>query len=407
MHILMIHQNYTALNEAGGTRHAEVARHLVEAGHEVTVLTSPASYLSGQEEQDTGQERVDGVTVIRVRTYAAVHRSFLHRTMGFVSFMLAVLMPGLRMRGFDVVLGTSPPLFQALSAWLIARLRRIPFVFEVRDLWPIFAVEMGVLRNPALIKLAELVERWLYRSADLLIINSPGFRDHVLARGAKSDRLRVIPNGTDVSMFVTDECATNWRKTWGIDSQFVVLYAGAHGPANDLNVVLEAAEQLRERDDIHFVLLGDGKDKTNLQAWAQDHALSNVTFAPPVPKSQMASVLAAADAGLAILQPLPMFTTTYPNKVFDYMAASRPTILAIDGVIREVIEAADGGIFVPPGDVTALAAAVRAYANDPQRAQNEGENARHYVQAHFDRKQQARQLELALRTLAEPSRSEQ
>lgn len=398
MHVLLIHQNYTALSEAGGTRHAELARRLVAGGHEVTVLTSPASYLSGQSESGVGIERVDGVRVIRVPVYAAVHRSFFHRALGFVSFMASVLPPGLRLPRFDVVFGTSPPLFQAVSAWAIARARGVPFVFEVRDLWPIFAVELGVLKNPALIKAAEFVERLLYTQADQLVINSPGFRDHVLARGADADRLHIIPNGTDVSMFAGADpgARAKWREQWGAQDQFVVLYAGAHGPANDLGVALQAAGQLKAREDIRFVFVGDGKDKARLQAWAQEHALPNVTFLPPVPKRQMRGLLAAADAGLAVLQPLPMFTTTYPNKVFDYMAAGKPTLLAIDGVIRAVIEAAEGGIFAPPGDAAALAAAVSAYAADPARARADGENARRYAAQHFDRDQQAQQLEQLL-----------
>ena len=402
MHILLIHQVFATGDEAGGTRHYELARHLIRAGHRFTAITSTISYLTGQRHSGEGwltQQQVDGITVYRSYTYPALHRSFVHRVVSFLSFMLSSLLAGIRVKGVDVVWGTSPPIFQGVTAWLVARLKRVPFVFEVRDLWPAFAVDMGVLRNPVLVWVAEWLERFLYRHADHIIVNSPAYVGHVQGKGAPAGRVTLVPNGVETVVFDPEAHGAEMRREFGLDGRFVILYAGAHGMANDLGVVLQAADCLRDQTDIAFVLVGDGKEKQILIRQAEEMALSNVYFIPAQPKARMPEFLAAADAGLAILKAIPMFTTTYPNKVFDYMAAGRPTVLAIDGVIREVVEAARGGVFVPPGDPDALAEAVCDLASDRDRCQRMGRSARAYVEAHFERIHQAEKLERVLISL--------
>jgi glycosyltransferase involved in cell wall biosynthesis len=402
MHILLIHQAFMTGEEAGGTRHYELARHLIRAGHHFTAIASTISYLTGGRRSGDGwftQRQVDGITVCRSYTYPALHRSFVHRLMSFLSFMGSSLLAGIRIRGIDIVWGTSPPIFQGITAWLLARLKRVPLVFEVRDLWPAFAVDMGVLRNPALIWAAEGLERFLYRHANHVVVNSPAYVNHVRGKGVPAERVTLVPNGVETAMFDPDADGTAVRRDLGLIGQFVVLYAGAHGPANDLGVVLEAADCLRRRTDVVFVLVGDGKQRPNLIRQAEELALPNVVFVAAQPKARIPEFLAAADAGLAILKDIPMFTTTYPNKVFDYMAAGRPTVLAIDGAIREVVEAAEGGIFVSPGDPAALAEAVRNLAANRDRCRRMGRSARAYVEAHFERIQQAEKLEEVLTSL--------
>jgi glycosyltransferase involved in cell wall biosynthesis len=261
-------------------------------------------------------------------------------------------------------------------------LKGAKFLFEVRDLWPQFAIAVGVLTNPVLIRMTEWLERFLYRHADRVMVNSPGYVEHVEARGGK--RVELVPNGSDPSMFDPDDKGMVFRRSHKLEDKFVALYAGAHGMSNDLGVVLEAAETL-EGTDIQIVLLGGGKEKANLQAQAAEMGLTDVTFASSVPKSEMPGALAAADACIAILKPLEEYKTTYPNKVFDYMAASRPVVLAIDGVIREVVEAAGCGIFAEPGNPSALAEAIRALAADKVKAREMGLKGRAYLEEHFSR----------------------
>jgi glycosyltransferase involved in cell wall biosynthesis len=392
MHILLIHQAFAALSEPGGTRHHEMARHLSKMGGRVTVLTGQVSYLTGRGAQKSAwlmRETDDlGVTILRCYSYQTWHRSFLHRIFSFLSFMFSSFFIGARIREVDLVWGTSPPIFQALTAWALARLKGAAFLLEVRDLWPEFAIEVGVLRNHLLIWLSEGLERFLYRHADCVVINSPGFREHVERKGGRN--IVVVPNGVEVSMFSPDNDGAQYRAIHGLQDKYVVLYAGAHGMANDLGIFLAAAERLRRWPEIQFILVGDGKEKGNLMEQARNMGLENVHFHPPVAKEEMPDVLASADVCVAILKPLHAFTTTYPNKVFDYMAAGRPIILAIDGVIREVVEEANAGVFVPPGDPVALAEAIVRVEQNREESERMGKAGRQFVEKHYNRAQLAR-----------------
>jgi glycosyltransferase involved in cell wall biosynthesis len=398
MHILIIHQAFASLGEPGGTRHYEFARLLSARGHRVTVIASPVKLYYGCShpnrpfgtllpfaEQMGGNGRGPGegeITILRASVYSALHKSFVHRVFAFISFMASSFWLGLGVKNVDLVWGTSPPIFQGVTAWALARLKRTKFLFEVRDLWPQFAIAVGVLTNPLLIRVSEWLERSLYRHADRVMVNSPGYSEHVRARGAK--RVELIPNGADPSMFdPTDEGAA-FRQSHQLEGKFVALYAGAHGMSNDLGVVLEAAKLLAGTE-VQIVLLGDGKEKPNLQVQMDGMGLTNVVFLPSVPKAEMASALAGADACIAILKPLEEYKTTYPNKVFDYMAAGRPVVLAIDGVIREVIDAAGCGLFAEPGSPVAMAEAIRTLAADKEKARHMGRNGRDYLEQHFSR----------------------
>jgi glycosyltransferase involved in cell wall biosynthesis len=399
MHILLIHQAFAALDEAGGTRHYEMARFLVSRGHRVTIITSPVSYLTGKtrgEKQAWIREEApeEGIRILRTYTYAALHRSFVHRVFSFLSFMLSSFIAGVRVRKVDLVWGTSPPIFQGVTAWLLARLKRVPFLFEVRDLWPAFAIAVGVLRNRALIRLSLWLERFLYRRADRVVVNSPGYVEHVCEHGAR--RVDLVPNGADPEMFTPASRGEGFRRQHQLDGKFVVLYAGAHGLSNDLGVVLEAAAAARERSDMVFVLVGDGKEKPALLEQARALRLENVRFVPSVPKNEIAEVLAAADACIAILKPLEMYKTTYPNKVFDYMAAGRPVLLAIDGVIRAVVERTGCGIAVPPGDARALAEAAMSLADQPELTDRMGAAGRKAIEEEFQRDRFAAQFAMIL-----------
>jgi glycosyltransferase involved in cell wall biosynthesis len=213
--------------------------------------------------------------------------------------------------------------------------------------------------------------------------------------------VELVPNGSDTQMFDPYDSGLEFRQAHNLEGQFVALYAGAHGMSNDLGMLLEAARLLAERAGITIVLLGAGKEKAALIERANEMGLSNVLFLPPVPKAQMGQALAAADACIAILKPVPMYATVYPNKVFDYMAAGRPVILAIDGVIRQVVEGAQAGIFTPPGDPQALAVAIRRLADDRTSGREMGMRGRECVQERFDRGVLAEQLASVMEKLAD------
>jgi glycosyltransferase involved in cell wall biosynthesis len=327
-------------------------------------------------------------------------RGAFGRMLAFASFVVSAFLEGLRIPAVSLIWGTSPPLSQAWTAWALARMKGAPWLLEVRDLWPAFAVQIGVMRNRVLIALARWLERFLYRRADRIVLNSPGFVSHLLDSGAEASKLAFVPNGVDTQLFDPAAEGGELRRLAGLERKFIALYAGAHGMANDLWQLLAAAEVLREDPRIAFVLVGDGREKVALQAKVRAGGLSNVIFLPPVEKARMPGLLVDADCGLVVLRPIPLFTTTYPNKMFDYMAAGKPVVLALDGVARRLVEEADAGVCVPPGDPPALAAALRELAGDPALARKMGQRGRAYVQTHYDRAQLALQMEGLMRALA-------
>ena len=408
MKILLINQAFVSPDEPGHTRHFEMAKFLQSHGHELVIVASDLNYQTGQRTVTRkglfAEQIIDGVKIYRSYIYPALHRSYFWRVISFFSFMFSSVWTALRVDNVDLVMGTSPPIFQAVSAWFVSFVRRKPFLLEVRDLWPEFGVSMGVLKNPVVITLARWLERFLYARATHILVNSPAYKDYMIGKGVPEMKITFIPYGTDVDMFNPQVDGSSIRAELGLQDKFVVLYAGALGQANDIDTILRAAERISHREHrekenfsessvgsvanqrICFVLFGDGKERTRLQAEAERMNLTNVVFAGVRAKKEMPRVIASADVCLAILQDVPMFRTTYPNKVFDYMAAGRATVLVIDGITRTLIESSNGGVFVQPGNDEALANTILELSNDSARVQQMGQSAREYLVKHLDRR---------------------
>jgi glycosyltransferase involved in cell wall biosynthesis len=390
MKILLLNQAFVSPDEPGHTRHFEMAQYLKQHGHELIIVASDMNYQTGQRVVEhrglSVEQNLDGVRVMRSYIFPALHRSYFWRIISFFSFMFSSVLVSLRVKDADIIMGTTPPIFQAVSAWCVAFLRRKPFLLEVRDLWPEFGISMGVLKNPVLIFLARWLEKFLYARADHILVNSPAYVDYLLGKRVPGNKITYIPYGTDVDMFAPNVDGSSVREKFNVQDKFVVLYAGALGQANDIYTILRAAERLRADTKIRFVIFGDGKERANLQAEAAKKNLSNVIFAGVCPKKEMPGVIAASDVCLAILQDIPMFRTTYPNKVFDYMAAGRATVLVIDGVIRAILEESRGGVFVQPGNDEQLANSILELSRNPQRVKQMGISAREYLAKNFNRR---------------------
>nr|UXE41707.1 hypothetical protein Hi04_10k_c5966_00040 [uncultured bacterium] len=391
--VLLIHQAFASPAEGGGTRHFEFGQKVVDRGHKFTVVASDLSYLTGtpvyQRRGLYSEQCVDGLRVLRSYAHPTLHRSFLWRVFSFFSFTASSFVTALKSGPADLIMGTSPPIFQAFSAWAVAFLRRRPFLLEVRDLWPEFAIDMGVLKNPLLIWISRRLEHFLYARAIHILVNSPAYRDYLIGKGIAPLKVSLICNGVDPAMFDPAASGERAKNEWRLNGKFVVSYAGAVGMANDLGTLIRAAERLRDREQIVFLIAGDGKERANLEADVRNRGLRNVIFTGTLSKIEVADLMAASDACIAILKDIPMFRTTYPNKVFDYMAAGRPTVLAIDGVIRKVIEDSGSGVYVPPGDDKGLAEAVSRLAADPKEVRVLGLRGREYVVKRFNRAEQA------------------
>ncbi len=389
MKILLINQAFVSPDEPGHTRHFEMAKFLQTRAHELVIVASDLNYQTGKKTIERkgifAEQNIEGVKILRSYIYPALHHSYFWRVISFFSFMFSSIYTSFQVKDVDLVMGTTPPIFQAVSAWFVAFIRRKPFLLEVRDLWPEFGVSMGVLKNPLVIGLARWLEKFLYKRATHILVNSPAYKDYMISKNVPADKITFIPYGTDIDMFNPNIDGSAIRKALNVGDKFIVLYAGALGQANDIDTILRAAQRLKENSKICFVLFGDGKERQRLQMKANQMNLSNVIFAGVRPKKEMPKVIASANVCLAILQDIPMFRTTYPNKVFDYMASGRATVLVIDGITRDLIESSYGGVFVQPNDDKGLADTILDLSQNTDIVNQMGKNAREFLVGHLNR----------------------
>lgn len=394
MKILIVHQFYLSPGEPGGSRFNEFARLWRDAGHEVTVIAGSVNYTTGRRADAPRGVAVrrceDGVTVWRCHVPETYSRSYVGRMWAFFGFTLSACIAAMRAARPDVVIATSPPLTAVIPGFVAARcrLRPVPWVFEMRDLWPESAITTGVIgRTSVLARILFALERWACRRASMVNVLTPAFADDLKGRGLVTDeKLCFVPNGADVDAFKNVSGAADVRRELGWGTRFVALYAGAHGRANALQQLVDAAHELRDRPDILIVSVGDGPERERLEADARARGFSNVQFLGPLAKERMPAVIGAADAGLAVLQNNPTFRTVYPNKVFDYMACAKPTVLAIDGVARSLAcDEARAALFAEPENGRAIAAAIRRLADSPDDARLLGDSGRRWVVANAAR----------------------
>jgi glycosyltransferase involved in cell wall biosynthesis len=287
-----------------------------------------------------------------------------------------------------LILVTSPPLFVGITAYILSRFKRIPFVFEIRDLWPESAIDTGVLTNKLLIKFAYWFEAFMYKRAKLINVLTPAFRNTLIEKKkVPTDKIIFIPNAADFSL--SDEILEHFdpvkfRKEQAIDDRFVITYVGAHGVANHLIQLLDTAELLKDTK-VLFQLIGSGMQKEMLIEEVKKRGLSNVRFVDPVPKKEVFKYIIASDLGTSVLKRVDTFKTIYSNKTFDYMACKKPVLLVIDGVSRELVENAKCGLFAEPERPEDIAAKIREYLKNPVLLETQGENGFQYAKANFDR----------------------
>jgi len=395
MNILLIHQYFLEEDDPGGSRWNEFTRVWTEQGNTVTVLGGMMHY-NGKEKKPEYKGRLfvkkqqGAVTVLRCHVSEAYNKHFIGRLWGYFSFMFSSLYAGLcKAKGkFDVVIVTSPPLFVGVSGYLVSRLRRMPFVFEVRDLWPESAIDTGVLTNKLVIKLAYWVEGFIYKRARLINVLTPAFFTSLKEKkGIAENKLIQISNAADFSLsekLLQEFDRDVFRKVHGLEGKFVITYVGAHGVANCLEQILDAAEVLTDTN-VLFLLIGQGMEKDRLVKMAEDRKITNVRFLDSVPKADVFRYILASEMGASVLKRVDTFKTVYSNKTFDYMSCKRPILMAIDGVSRELLEAAGAGSYVEPENTQEYNRVIRLYLNDPERVKREGESGYRFAKENFDR----------------------
>lgn len=391
MRVLIVCHYFPPEIGAPQARLSELAGAWTDAGDEVTVLTGMPNHPTGvMPERYRGRVRVDesldGARVVRTWLYATPNTGMVKKTLGHLSFTVTGLVLGLRPTGAaDVVVVSSPTFFSVFSAWALARAKRARLIVEVRDLWPAIFVELGVLRNPLVIRALEALEMAAYRAADAVVVVTEGFRNDLLRRGVPGEKVHVIPNGADLDRFAApgDDAGRARTELGAGPGETLVLYIGAHGISHGLETVADAAAKLAG-EPVHFAFVGEGAEKERLGARVRELGLTNVTMRPGVPREEVSRLLAAADVCLVPLRDVPLFSSFIPSKMFEYLAASKAVVGSVRGEPARILEAA-GAVVVAPEDPAALAGAVRDLAGDPVRRMAMGHAGRAYVAEHFDR----------------------
>lgn len=397
MRILYIHQFFaTRESDLGLIRSYEFSRRWVEAGHEVTVVTSSSRLPAHYSQKLFSRGEVDGIQVRSVRVSYSNYMSYPRRIGSFLLFTMGAIVLSLGGSRPDVVFATSTPLTVGIPGWIAAALRRAPFVFEVRDLWPEAAIQMGAFSRTSLLsRVAKGMERFLYRRAAHIIALSPGMVDGVIAEGIEADRVHMIPNSADLDMFQPAEKDPDFVSRFGLEGRFVVGYAGAIGPTNAVEAhVPQAARILRERgrSDIVFVIAGDGKCLPALVEAKERDGLDNVLLIGSLPKKEIPVLTRSSDALMTLFADVPILATNSPNKFFDALASGRPVIVNQPGWTRELVQENEAGIAVPAGDPEALADAVMTLADDAGLVRRMGANARALAEKRFGRDDLAAQV---------------
>jgi glycosyltransferase involved in cell wall biosynthesis len=396
MHILYVSQYFPPETGAPAARVSELARAWVEAGHQVTVLTGLPNHPTGivppeYQHRVLVREDFHGVRVVRTWIYAAANRGRLRRSLAYASFAASATLWGqLHVARPDVLVATSPQFLCAVAGHAIARLRSLPFVFEVRDLWPESIVAVGALpEGHPIVRGLTLVERYLYRQADRIVVVTDSFSSRLRERGVAANKIDVVKNGVDLERFVPGSRDTPLRARLGLAGKFVVSYVGTHGMAHGLDRVLDVAAALRPQNQIRFLFVGEGAERRRLQARAKAEALDNVLFLGPLPRDAMTEVYATSDLCLVPLRKTELFQSVLPSKIFEILAMARPLLLSVDGEARALVEASGAGVYVPPEDASAMAETILRLAQDPAACRAMGDRGRAYVAEHFDRKRLA------------------
>jgi len=388
--ILYVSQYFPPEMGAPAARVFELSRAWVQQGHQVTVLTGFPNHPTGvippeYRGQWLRREIVDGIQVLRVPIYAAANKGFAKRVANYVSFgaSASLVGPWVAERP-DLVLATSPQFLTAIAGYWLSRLYRVPFVFEVRDLWPSSIVAVGAMAADSMaVKALEHVELFLYRAATHVVVVTESFVDEIAGRGIDRSKISVITNGVDLQLFrPSDRKAA--RERLGLPAGFIATYVGTHGMAHGLGMLLDAAPRLRD-EGITFLLVGEGAEKADLRARAEREGIRNVLFWDQRPRDVIAQVYAAADVCLVLLRKKDLFTTVIPSKIFEFMGAGRAIHTTVDGESRAIIERAGAGVFSPPEDVEAFVTTLRGLAATPARLEAFGQSGRSYAEANYSR----------------------
>jgi glycosyltransferase involved in cell wall biosynthesis len=381
---------------APANRTHEHCREWVKAGHEVHVVTCIPSHplgkpFGGYRRRWYQHEVVDGIHVHRVWTHLAPNRGVARRTLNYLSFIPTAALRAWKLGRFDVAIGTSPQFFCAVATWTYTRLRRIPWVFELRDLWPESIPAVGAMKKSFALRLLERLEMRMYRDATAIVCVTESFIRTLRSRGIETEKLHFVPNGIEPSFWQSADREAARADLGVADGEVLACYVGTIGMAHGLGTVLQAAATLRRSaPNVKVLIVGDGAELEPMRAIAARDHLTNVTFTGLVAREKVPAILAAADLALVTLKPSDVFKTVLPSKMFEAMAARRAILLGVEGEARATLERAEGGVAFQPGDADALATAIAQLAGDRDARDRMGASGGAFVEREFSRQTWAR-----------------
>ncbi len=398
MRILFLSHYFPPEVNAPASRTYEHCKQWVQDGHEVTVVTCAPNHprgkvYEGYRNRLFQREEKDGIRVVRIWTYVTANEGFLKRTLNYFSYMVSAVCVAPFLPNFDIVLSTSPQFFNGLAGYLVSRLKRVPWILEIRDLWPESIVAVGAITNRPIIRFLEGLELFAYRKANHLVVVTDAFKGHMLSKGIPQEKVTVIKNGVDFSLYKKPPrgCVELSREL-GLEGKFVAAYFGTHGMAHHLETIFEAARELTEWKEIIFLLVGDGAERNRLVAMRNGMKLSNVAMLDQQPKEKMPELWSLSSVSLVLLKKSPLFKTVLPSKIFESLAMEKPVILGVEGESAELVLSAGGGICIEPESAKDLAMQVLKLYRDPTLGQKLGSSGRHHVVEHFDRQVLARRF---------------
>ena len=409
MHILFISHYFPPEVNAPANRTYEHARRWAADGHQVTVITGVPNHPKGEifpgyENKWIQEENRDGIRVIRTWMYLGSSSNVITRSLNYVLFAFTVLYASFLAKDPDVVVATTPQFFSGVAGVIVSRIKRRPFVLEVRDLWPDSIVQLLQLRRGILVRFLEMIEKALYKSTSGIVVNSRAFIDHIMTFGVPKDRIALIYNGIDPSLFQTRERELDLLRENHLDGKFLVAYVGTLGMAHGLVTVLDAAELLRDLGDVVFVLIGDGADRSRLEEEIAERGLENVRLLGLRPRTEIPRWLASIDVSLVLLRDIPVLETVVPSKIFETLAEARPILVAGRGEVRRLIEEAKAGFVIDPECPDQLARAIRFIRAHPEEAKTRARAGREWVAANFQRDDLARAMAKFLEEVARRAR---
>ena len=381
--------------QPGVSEHGKV---WVEDGHEVTVLTNVPNHPGGKIYQGYRNGLLqkgthNGINVLRMLTWVAPNAGFLLRIANYVFYMLMAIFTAPFVKRPDVVVSTSPQFFCGLAGYFVSRLRRVPWILEVRDLWPETIIAVGAMRKSLAIRLLERVETFAYRRADHIVSVTDSFIDHIVGRGVARSKISVVKNGVDLLFYDPERKVPVLARKLGLSNKFVAAYVGTHGMCHGLDTVLRAADLLRAESGVAILLVGDGAERKNLLKLRDELGLDNVVMLGQQKKERMPDIWAITNASLVVLRDQPVFRTVIPSKIFESMAMKRPIILGVRGEVANIVAEANSGLCIEPESPAGLAEAILSLSEDDKRCKTLGDSGRLYVEQRFDRRQLARRYQ--------------